>query len=119
MESSDIFDKDNIQSDSNVLSHLKKTTKDKLKWLRDLESLQTFVEKNLRDFNGKWTSPRGGCEEFKHANIILRWYVGTQSLILEGEQADVVKDILLSFVQPSQEMLDGMNSDEEASVLIV
>ena len=62
-------------------------------------------------------SPRGGCKEFKHSNITLRWYIESQSLILDGEQADVVKDKLVSSAQQNQEILDEMTSDEESDVL--
>ena len=64
---------------------LNKTTKGKLKWTGDYESLQIFVDNNLAEFNGIWTTPRGGCKELKHPRLLLRWYSNTQSLILDGE----------------------------------
>ena len=47
----------------------------------------------------------------------MRWYVESQSLILDGEQADVVKDKLFSSTQQNQEILDEMTSDEESDIL--
>jgi hypothetical protein len=116
MESSEIFAEDTVELDSTLPNHVKKTAKGKLKWSGDFESLQAFIKKSLGDFNGKWMSPRGGCKELKHPSIILRWYVESQSLILDGEQADVVKDKLFSSAQQNQEILDEMTSDEESDI---
>ena len=41
---------------------LNKTIKVKLKWTGDYESLQIFADNNLAEFNGIWTTPRGGCK---------------------------------------------------------
>jgi hypothetical protein len=61
-------------------------------------------------------SPRGGCKELKHPSITLRWNVESQSLILDGEQAYVVKDKLFLSAQQNQEILDEMTSDEESDI---
>ncbi|CAB3990819.1 Hypothetical predicted protein [Paramuricea clavata] len=115
MESSEIFAEDTVELDSTLQNHVKKTAKGKLKWSGDFESLQAFIKKGSGDFNGM--SPRGGCKDLKHPSITLRWYVESQSLIVDGEQADVVQDKLFSSAQQNQEILDEMTSDEESDIL--
>ena len=82
--SSEAITTDNVEIDSFMTTnYLKKMAKGKLKWFGDFESLQTFVDKNLADFNGIWTTPRGGCKELKHHCFLLRWYSNTHNLILD------------------------------------
>ncbi len=119
LQSSEILSKDNVELDSSASkSHLKKTVKGKLKWVGDFESLQLFVEKNFVDLNGRWTSPRGGCKEFKHSKIALRWYIGTKSLILSGEQTDTIKDELLSLALQDEELFDENDTSDENLTLL-
>ena len=92
---------------------LNNTTKGKLKWNGDYESLQIFVDDNLAEFNGVWTTPRGGCKELKHPRLQLRWYSNTQSLILDGEEANNIQDKLLLLAHEDQEPLDAYNINDE------
>ena len=97
---------------------LKITANGKLKWYGDFESLQLFIEKKLVDSSGEWSTPRGGCKEFKHSQFNLRWYDKTKSIILEGKQDYSIKHELLSFAQKEEELSeDTENSDDESNTL--
>lgn len=94
---------------------LKSTTKGKLKWTGDFASLQYFVSKNLEDFNGTWTTPRGGCKEFKTPSLLLRWYSNTHSLIFDGEEANNIQDKLFELAEHDGEPLDEYDTNDDLS----
>ena len=96
-----------------IKNGLNKTTKGQLKWTGDYKSLQIFVDNNLAEFNGTWTTPRGGCKELKHPRLLLRWYSNTHSLILDGEEANNIQDKLLLLAHEDQEPLDECNINDE------
>ena len=69
----------------------------KLKWVKDFDSLQNFVE-NTVGLTGKWRSPGGKAKNFNSSNADLSatWYPGKQnSLLFQGKDGELFKNYLL------------------------
>ena len=114
MTSSEVLTIDDPEIASPAMKNcLNKTTKGKLKWTGDYESLQIFVDNNLAEFNGIWTTPRGACKELKHPKLLLKWYSNTQSLILDGEEANNIQDKILLLAHEDQEPHGEYNINDE------
>ena len=65
---------------------------------------------------GIWATSVGNRHhqvEYKHPQIILRWNVGTQSIILDGEQANNVKDELSSLAEQDKGLFDEDDTSDE------
>ena len=76
----------------------KENHKTKIKWLGDLESLKSFVERKLK-LEGSWSyaSTHGGYHVFKASIATLCFYPGTKTLAVQGAKHEAIRKSICAF----------------------
>ena len=85
------------------------SVKGNLKWLGDFEALKTLFDQILNS-QTTWSKPGGSCRKLELDNLSIRWYMGSQSLMIKGKDEDKIKDCLRNLVRDAPVHDDIINS---------
>ncbi|CAB3990522.1 Hypothetical predicted protein [Paramuricea clavata] len=71
-----------------LLHNLSTSSKGKLKWTADFETLQRFVAEVLVLSDGEWTTPGRHAKLYQNESISIRWYSDTESITISADLAN-------------------------------
>ncbi|CAB4020606.1 Hypothetical predicted protein, partial [Paramuricea clavata] len=81
------------------------------KWLGSYEELKKFCDKILK-IDSRWLVPRVGCKSFENEDITISWYSTNNSLIINGQDGESLRNELKLIAKPMDESVGDSQDDE-------
>ena len=106
-----------MNQQQSLLHSLSYNSKGKLIWTASYDSLERLVAEYLNLYEGSWRCPGGDGKLFESKDVSIKWYEGSQTVTVSGENKTEIEEKLKTAARISKDLSRNNvinNEDSEA-----